>query len=120
MPITIPKVTTLRRSVNTAFLSCAVIGGAALIPVSAHAISASSDTVTTKIDLRDLKTSYGVKRVYAQLSRKAEASCGVRFSTGISARRSAISCAENLLASFVKDVDHKVLTAHHKDMISTV
>ena len=116
MPITTDKVTILKRSVNTVLLLCAVVGTMVFASTPAYAIMSQPDIVTTKVDIRDLKTNYGVKRVYAQLAKKADASCGVKVERNIAARIAAQKCAMTLLASFVEDLDHKALTAHYNRM----
>lgn len=116
MPITTDKVTTLRRSVNTALLSCAVLAAAAFVPTAANAAITGVDKVKVTIDKRDLQTDYGIARVYENLSKRAEQSCGVKTRTSLSQREAAKTCAENLLISFVKDVNHNGLTQYHRAM----
>jgi len=117
MPITKHNVTTLRRSVNTALLSCAVVAAAAFVPAAAHASTQPVQTVTTKIDLRDLQTNYGIQRVYKRLTRKADTSCGVRITAGIANLKASRDCAAVLLSSFIDDLDHDRLTVYHRNMV---
>ena len=79
----------------------------------AHATASSSDIVTTKVDIRDLQTAHGVKRVYSKLSRKADESCGVDLKASLTSRVAARECAESLLESFVADLDHDSLTTYY-------
>jgi len=116
MPIINHKVTILRRTVNTALLSCAVIAAAAFVPTAASASITGVDEVTTKIDKRDLKSDYGIKRVYKTLSRKADISCGVNDGASLSQRNAARTCAAHLLGSFVNDLNHQGLTQYHRAM----
>ena len=118
MPITTRNVTTLRRSVNTALLSCAVVATAAFIPVSANASTTFTEKVTTKVDVRDLETDYGIQRVYKNLTRKAEASCGAHSTVSLAARSAYKNCAAVLLTSFIDDLDHDGLTAYHQAKVT--
>lgn len=113
MPITTHKVTILRRTVNTALLSCAVIAAAASMPTAANAAITGTDNVTVTIDKRDLQTNHGIARVYDTLSKRAEVSCGVAARTSLSQRNAAKACADDLLLSFVKDIGHSDLTQYH-------
>jgi len=84
----------------------------------AYAISAQQDTVTTKIDLRDLETQRGIEKTYAALTRKAEISCTVPGQQPLEMRIFARDCTAKLLAEFIEDVDNIQLSAYHVKMTS--
>ena len=101
-----------------ALAATALIGGGVALTAPAYAISPQSDTVTTTIDVRDLKTDYGIAKVYESLERRAETACATAGIKGLSAKNSEKICAEDLLIDFVQDVGHDRLTQYHENMQS--
>ncbi len=104
---------------NTFFkglLVAAMIAGGGLITSSAHAINAPTQTVSVKIDMRDLKTEKGVERVYKTLSYKAKTSCTTSGAKPISQKIEERACTERLLTEFVENIDHERLNAYHARM----
>jgi len=88
------------------------IGGSLALTTPAFAAS-PTDIVTTTIDQRDLKTEYGVERVYKALSRKAEASCDTAGRVTLSTKRFEDQCARQLLEDFIFDVGNESLSRYH-------
>jgi len=99
-----------------ALTATALISGGIALAAPAYAISAQSDQITTKIDIRDLETDYGVAKVYEALERRAESACRTPGMKSISSRNAEEVCAEDLLVDFIQDVDDGRLTSYHEKM----
>lgn len=101
-----------------AFAATTMIAGGIAVTAPAYAISTQADIVTTKIDIRDLETDYGIAKVYKALSRRAKSACTTPGAKALSSRQAEEACTENLLIDFVQDVDDERLTRYHENMQS--
>jgi len=101
-----------------ALAATALISGGIALSAPAYAISTQAETVTTKIDIRDLETDRGVERIYEALARSAKAACSAPGTKSIGTRIAEKSCTEGLLIDFVQDVDDARLTSYHQKMQS--
>jgi len=109
--------THLSNSIKVLSVTALLSGGIAL-SMPAEAISNQVDTITTKIDIRDLETDYGIAKIYAALERRAESACYTAGVKGLSIRNADKICAEDLLVDFVQDVGDDRLTRYHEKMQS--
>ena len=96
----------------------ALMGSGIALSVPAAAITTQGDTITAKIDIRDLETNRGVAKIYKSLSRRAENACKTTGNKSLDARRTEKTCTENLLIDFVQDVGDDRLTSYHQKMNS--
>ena len=99
---------------NLKTLSIAVLAAGTLAAtLPAQAAIGTSYKVETRVKVIDLETEQGLIRVYEQLKETAEKECRVDRAKGLSDRRMAKICAENLLDDFVNSVDDLRLTRLH-------
>lgn len=96
----------------------ALMGGTLAFNAPAFATSAQVEIVTTTIDARDLKTHHGVERIYNTLENRAESACTTPGHKPLNVRQAEVSCKQNLLMSFVQNVDDERLTAYYVKMHS--
>ena len=77
------------------------------------AFASSADNVSVEIDTRYLETDWGVEKVYATLTHKAESACVTSSSRDISARKFERDCMSDLLDDFIESADIEKLTTYH-------
>jgi len=90
----------------------------AFIAVPVQAYISSTDSVSVKIDQRDLKTQVGVERIYKRLATKAENTCRNSGTRSLKAKAIEKNCTRILLDSFVADLDNVSLTTYHSGKVS--
>ena len=95
------------------FVILGAFGAAAAMTIPAHAISPQADTISVKIDKRDLATDRGVTQVYKTLAHKAKSSCETAGTRGIAVRLAERECAKQLLREFVENADSVKLTSYY-------
>lgn len=97
------------KTLSIAALAATTIG----LSAPAYASISQGDTVTTRVDARDLQTNKGVTRVYEQLQKTAVQKCSFGNFVTISDRKTVETCAAELLDDFVTSIDHAELTRVH-------
>ena len=79
-------------------------------------VSASVPSISVTFDKRDLKTSHGVKNIYAQIQDAARDLCGsnnFHSANTMSKRRGNAKCYEGTLTAAVERLDIPEITALH-------
>lgn len=99
-------------------ITAVLVGGLMLTGVSAQALMPSQNTVDVRIDLRDLATERGVANVYKQMTRRAKTVCAVSSQRILTDKRAAKTCATDILAEFVTELDDERITAYHKKTVA--
>ncbi|NNU16332.1 UrcA family protein [Parvularcula sp. ZS-1/3] len=84
---------------------------AAALSLSCIAAPALAADIEVEVDLRMLETRQGTAIVYEKLEKKAVRSCRQMTSRLPTHLR---ACEADLMEQFVEDLDHPMLTAHHR------
>ena len=75
--------------------------------------SASVPSISVTFDKRDLKTSHGVKNIYAHMQDAARDLCGSSNVRSLSMARANAECYEGTLTAAVERLDISEITALH-------
>ena len=103
---------------KTLFKTTAIALAALGTTMTPAAFATTSNEVSVTIDTRYLETDWGVEKVYAKLSNKAETACSVGHKRNMAARKFARDCMSDLLDDFIMNADENVLTSYHARMTS--